>query len=213
LRVIVKLFAFLREACGRDELVLDLPDGATAADLLERLSRLEALRDLISPDRVRVAINRRYASLDSRIREGDEVAVLPPVSGGGIVEELPDLEEVVSRLSRGGEVGAVALFLGIVRSEGGRVARLEYEVYGDMAEEQLREIEKEAIERFGVRSVEVYHRFGPIEPGGRVMLIAVAAEHRREAFEALSWVVDQVKSRAPIWKKEVLSEGGERWVE
>ena len=119
----------------------------------------------------------------------------------GMVRKLNSLSE---------DVGAVVVFAGIVRSEGGRVKKLKYEVYESMFRKVVEEIRREAMKKFPVFGVEIEHRFGEFPPGDIVFLVGVAARHREEAFEACRWVVDEFKSRAPVWKKEVGEE--ERWL-
>lgn len=123
-----------------------------------------------------------------------------------------DLEKVVNNLkSLSKDTGAVVIFLGIVRSEGGRIKELEYEVYKEMFKKVVSEIKKEAMEKFPIIGIEIEHKFGSFPPGETVFLVAVSSKHRKEAFEACEWAVNSFKSRAPVWKKEIW-EGGSRWI-
>ena len=124
-----------------------------------------------------------------------------------------DVNKVIAKLnSLSSDVGAVVVFTGVVRSEKGRVKRLEYEVYREMFEKVVKEIKREAEQKFPILGIEIEHKFGSFPPGEVVFLVAVAAEHRKEAFEACSWAVDEFKRRAPVWKKEITS-AGERWLQ
>jgi len=219
-RVSVKLFASFREAAGQSQLELELGEGSKVEDLVRKLDGLvPGISKRLREGRAIVAVNGRFARPGDPLREGDSVAVFPPVSGGGpkvgLFRELPSLEELFSEVSpRAGEAGAVVIFVGVVRgsSAGERVLRLEYEAYEEMALREMEAIREEALKRAGVKEVVIYHTVGAREPGERVMLVAVASEHRQEAFETLAGIVDSVKRRVTIWKKEVTEEGG-RWVE
>ncbi|MDK2464596.1 MAG: MoaD family protein [Candidatus Korarchaeota archaeon] len=220
MRVQVRLFASFREAAGRSQLDMELRDGSKVKDLVRELEGL--IPDIVArleEGRVVVAVNGRFARPDDSLRDGDLVAVFPPVSGGGPkvgrFDALPSVDGLLSEVSpESGEAGAVVVFVGVVRghSPEGRVRRLEYEAYEEMALGEMELIRAEALQTRGVRDVVIYHALGVREPGDPVMLVAVAAEHRKEAFETIARVVNAVKSRVPIWKKEITEKGG-RWVE
>ncbi len=220
MRVQVRLFASFREAAGRSQLEVELKEGSKVEDLIRELeSAIPGLVERLKDGRVVVAVNGRFARPDDPLSDGDVVAVFPPVSGGGakvgLFRELPSVEELFSEVSpEDGEAGAVVMFVGVVRghSPGGRVYRLEYEAYEEMALREMEAIRAEALQAEGVKDVVIYHVLGTREPGDPVMLVAVAAEHRKEAFEAIAQVVNAVKSRVPIWKKEITEKGG-RWIE
>ena len=148
------------------------------------------------------------------IQEGDEVAFIPPVSGGSfrVTDEEIRLQELIDEV-RDEEAGAIVTFLGTVRrhSRGRAVQHLEYEAYPEMAEKKLEEIGQEMQERWGVRAA-IVQRVGHLEVGEASVAIAVAAPHRREAFEAARYAIDRLKEIVPIWKKEFY-EGGEEWIE
>ncbi len=216
----MRLFASFREAAGRSQLDMELGDGSKVKDLVRKLEGL--IPDIVArleEGRVVVAVNGRFARPDDSLRDGDLVAVFPPVSGGGpkvgLFDELPSVDDLLSEVSpESGEAGAVVVFVGVVRghSPEGRVRRLEYEAYEEMALREMELIRAEALQTRGIRDVAIYHALGVREPGDPVMLVAVAAEHRKEAFETIARVVNAVKSRVPIWKKEITEKGG-RWVE
>jgi len=208
--VTVRLFAMLRERAGAGEVVLDLPDGARVRDALDRLGELAQDMPLA------FAVNREYAPEDRRLEAGDELALIPPVSGG---EEPPSALHVrvsaeplsledIARGVRDPRAGAVVTFQGVTRE----VERLEYEAYAEMAEERMAAIAGEAVERHGLCAAAVEHRVGRVPLSEPSVIVAVSAPHRGEAFAGAREIIDRVKAEAPIWKKEV--EGGdERWVQ
>lgn len=215
-RVRVLLFAAYRERAGRAEVSLELERGATVAALVERLRRL--FPRLAPPEQeVVVAVNQEYADPSQELREGDEVALIPPVSGGAPmlvqVTEAPLDPEAVTARVRADTHGAVVTFLGTTRSvtDGRRVLYLEYECYLPMALRKLEEVRQEVRQRRGVGEVAVAHRVGRLEVGETSLVVAVGAPHRREAFAACLEVVDRIKQVVPIWKREVF-EDGSVWV-
>lgn len=174
------------------------------------------------PSNVAFALNGQYADPDASVGEGDEVAILPPVSGGAdsgntmayvlVTADDIDADDIVSRVASSSD-GAVVVFHGITRDNnmGRQVVNLEYEAYSPMAEETMREIIAEMQSRWEVGAVAVAHRTGTVEIGALSMCLAVAAPHRRHAFDAAQYFVDELKLRVPIWKKERF-EGGEVWI-
>ncbi|GIV97289.1 MAG: molybdenum cofactor biosynthesis protein D/E [Herpetosiphonaceae bacterium] len=213
----VRFFAAHRDVVGQKELELELPEGATVGAAWEALQeRYPALRGAGS---ISFAVNRQYAETSVLLREGDEVALIPPVSGGAgtpafrITSEPLDPAPLVELVATP-EDGAVVTFTGIVRNNfGGRAtAYLEYEAYAEMAEPVLARIAAEAQERWAIGRVAVHHRTGRLNIGETAVLIVVAAPHRREAFAAAAYIMDRIKEIAPIWKKEVWADGGSEWV-
>jgi molybdopterin synthase catalytic subunit/molybdopterin converting factor small subunit len=207
-RVAVRLFAGLRERAGVGSLELDLPDGATVADVWPRLE----LGD--EPSGLLYALNRDYADRGAGLAEGDEVALIPPVSGGSfrLSEERLSVEEVVREVARD-DAGAIASFVGTtrVRSRGRDVVRLEYEAYEGMAEQTMAKIAGELKERYALLEVAIHHRVGTVEIGDMSVVIAVSAPHRGDALAACRDAIDTLKVEVPLWKKEVY-EGGEEWI-
>src|SRR3954447_10437035 len=207
--VSVRLFAGLRERAGTDRLDVELPDGATVSELLEALAGTPV--GPIGPRQCVVAINREYADARQPIAAGDEVALVPPVSGGeGPVRAIRVTGEplevaALSAAVRDPRAGAVVLFEGVTRE----VAELDYEAYAEMAVERLREIAEAEAERHGLCAVAIEHRTGTVPLGDPSVLVAASAPHRGEAFAGARAVIDRVKVEAPIWKVE-LGEGGER---
>ena len=225
MKVSVRLFAGLHDIVGRREVELELVDGATVADLRSQLgSRYPAVVPFMST--LVCAVNEEYVNNDYRLSPNDQVALIPPVSGGssGIDEETtaphycvtedPLDPQGLADLVRRDESGAVALFYGIVRnhSRGRRVLYLEYDAYPSMALKKMREVADEARCRWQITDIAISHRTGRLEIGETSLLVAVSAAHRKEAFEACHYAVDRIKEIVPVWKKEVW-EGGESWVE
>jgi MoaE-MoaD fusion protein len=197
-QVRIRLFAALRERAGTNELELELPDGAVVADALERM---RALTDGVP---VVLAVNREYADPQARLHGGDEVALIPPVSGGGVgamhsrlTREPLSLERLIE-LVRDPRAGAVVTFSGVTRE----VAELEYEAYAEMAERQIADIVSRAIERHGLCAAAAEHRVGTVPLSEPSVAIAVSAPHRDAAFAGAREIIDEIKARAPIWKKE-----------
>ncbi len=201
--VTVRLFAGLRERAGADRVQVELPDGARVADLLEAME--------LAPRSCVVAINREYADAGMAVREGDEVALVPPVSGGsGVVRSVRVTGEAldvaaVAAAVRDPAAGAVVVFEGVTRE----VPELDYEAYEEMAEPKLRAIGEEVAAAYGCSAVALEHRTGSVPLSEPSVIVAAAAPHRAEAFNAARALIDRVKAEAPIWKVEV-GEGGER---
>jgi MoaE-MoaD fusion protein len=204
-RVRVRLFAGLRERAGWGEREID---ASSVADVWPALE----LGD--EPEGLLYAVNHEYAERDRGLVDGDEVAVIPPVSGGAfrLVEGAPNLADVVAEVADD-RAGAIATFEGTVRrqSRGREVVALEYEAYGGMAEKVMAEIAEGVKERYDLCEVAVTHRVGRCEVGDVSVAIAVSAPHRQDALSACRDVIDQLKERVPLWKKE-LYEGGEEWI-
>ena len=206
--VTVRLFAMLRERAGSSELTLELPDGARVRDALSELGEIAAGMPLV------MAVNREYAPEDQVLDAGDELALIPPVSGGEatlvharVTSEPLSLDALAARV-RDPRAGAVVTFSGVTRE----VERLEYEAYAEMAEERIATIVSEAVERHGLCAAAAEHRVGAVPLSEPSVIVAVSAPHRGEAFAGGREIIDRLKAEAPIWKKEV--EGGEgRWVE
>jgi MoaE-MoaD fusion protein len=209
-RVVVRLFAGLRERAGTGREEVDLPDGARAEDIWAALSAKLGDR----PDGVVLAVNRRYVADDEPLREGDEVALIPPVSGGGfrLTEDPIDLDAVVAEVADA-RAGAIATFIGTTRleSRGRAVLHLDYDAYGGMAEAVMADIAAELKGRYEVCGIAMAHRVGRVGIGETSVAVAVSAPHRSAALAACRDAIDALKERAPVWKKEVY-EGGEEWI-
>ncbi len=186
--------------------------GESVSGLLAKLHRDGAI-DAAALGSLAVAVNELYATPAQVLEDGDEVAILPPVSGGademiGLVREPIDAGEI-TRAMKAGADGAVCVFDGIVRdnTRGRQTLHLDYEAYEEMALRQLRLLRAEAIEHFGVREVAIVHRLGRLLVGETSILIVVASAHRGAAFDACRWVIDTLKKTVPIWKKEQFVDG------
>ena len=208
MRVVVKLFAGLRERAGWPEREIDLPEGSPLGDLWGRL-------DLgAEPQGLLYAVNREYAELGRVLADDDEVALIPPVSGGAfrITDDPLSLDDAVAEVADDA-AGAIATFTGTVRSasRGRDVQYLEYEAYTEMAESVMVGLAAVLKERYDLHDVAIHHRIGRVDIGEASVVIAVSAAHRQDALAACKAAIDELKSTVPLWKKEVY-EGGEEWI-
>jgi MoaE-MoaD fusion protein len=208
MQITVRLFAAVRERAGASRRDLDLADGALVGDVWPAL----ALGD--EPPGMAYARNREYADRAEPLRDGDEVAVIPPVSGGAFtVQEQPlDLGTIVDQV-RDPAAGAIATFIGTTRdhNRGRDVVHLEYDAYPEMAEAEMAKIAARVIERHDVARVAMAHRTGHVPIGEASVIIAVSAAHRGAAMDACREAIDTLKQTVPVWKKEVFA-GGEEWI-
>jgi len=199
MQVRVLLFAGLRERAGASSVELDLPEGAVVRDALEQM---HAVADGVP---VVMAINQEYAAADAPLHAGDELALIPPVSGGSIGGELHArvtteplaLDPLIERV-RDPRAGAVVTFLGVTRD----VPELEYEAYVEMAERKIAEIVAQAIERHGLCAAAAEHRVGTVPLSEPSVTVAASAPHREAAFAGAREIIDEIKAQTPIWKKE-----------
>jgi molybdopterin synthase catalytic subunit/molybdopterin converting factor small subunit len=199
----VRLFAVLRQHAGRDSIDLQVAEGATVAEAMAALGRDPALAGVLERVPVRMAVNRDYATPQTRLAPGDELALVPPVSGGGPVHVRvgPDpisLDEL-TRMVASPTAGAVVSFQGMPRE----VAELDYEAYVEMAEERIAAILRECSERHGLAAAAAEHRTGAVPLGEASVVVCVSAPHRSEAFATAREAIDRIKGEAPIWKREV----------
>ena len=201
----VRLFAGLRERAGWSEREVE---AASVADVWPALD----LGD--EPDGLLYAVNKEYAPRDRALADGDEVALIPPVSGGAFLlsAEPLSLDRVVDEV-RSDEAGAIATFTGTTRvhSRGRTVTHLDYEAYEGMAERVMAEIAEGLLERYDLTGIAIHHRVGRVSIGDTSVLIGVSAPHRQDALAACKDAIDELKERVPLWKKEVY-EGGEEWI-
>lgn len=220
--IIVKFFAILKDRAGVREIQMPFSTG-TAGDLLRSLSqKYPQLAELLVPGRIMIAINQEFVQQDAQVRDGDEIALMPPFSGGSglaghvrIQKESFSVDHEVERLKgSSSSIGGIVTFVGTTRdcSRGKRVSRLEFQHYPGMAEKKLAEIRDRAIREYGLIDVTIVHRVGTLPVGENIVLIAAAAEHRDEAFKGCRFCIDELKRITPIWKKETTPEG-EVWVE
>ena len=208
MQVAVKLFAALRERAGTRARALELPDGATVDDVWPALELGDEPAGLV------YAVNRAYVDRAQALSDGDEVAVIPPVSGGAFrLSAKPlSLELAVSEVASD-EAGAIATFVGTTRarSRGREVVRLEYEAYEGMAEGEMERIAAELKARYSLTEIAIHHRVGVVEIGETSVVIAVSAPHRGDALDACRDAIDTLKQTVPLWKKEIYV-GGEEWI-
>jgi molybdopterin synthase catalytic subunit len=216
MRVRVLLFAALREAVGQKQLELELPADVTLAELL---ARLEREHDVLARYRGRllVSLNEERAPFETQLGEGDEIALLPPVSGGAErswVDAQPLSMDALLAEVNGPSMGGVVTFTGVVRdhARGSEIDHLEYEAYAPMAEKEMRKIVDAIALRWPQVRIAISHRVGRLAIGDAAVMIAAAAPHRAEAFEACRFAIDTLKKTVPIWKKEFATSGA-YWVE
>ena len=208
MRIVVKLFAGLRERAGTGERELELPTGARLADVWAALDLGE------EPEGLLYAVNKEYAAAERRLEDGDEIALIPPVSGGAfrLTEDAIDLGAVVAEVADE-RAGAIATFLGTTRieSRGRAVVHLEYEAYEGMAEKVMAEIAEGLAARYDLCRIAITHRIGRVGIGETSVAIAVSAPHRAAALAACHDAIDELKVTVPLWKKETYI-GGEEWI-
>jgi MoaE-MoaD fusion protein len=224
MRVRVLFFGLLKDITGKSSDECELAEGAGVRDILSHyVSQYPRLKDSLAS--LAVAVNQQYAEPETILNSGDEVALLPPVSGGSeeaskpgvlpeparyakIVRESINTAQVLASLKLGDD-GAAVVFEGVVRNQtrGRKTLYLDYEAYEDMALQELESLTKQALEKFQVRDIAIVHRLGRLEIGETSVLIVAASAHRAAAFDACRWLIDTLKQRVPIWKKEYFEDG------
>lgn len=220
MRVRVLFFGVLREVFQRDEDTIELSSTAKISDLLAHYSAIAPEKDGLFPS-LAVAVNQQYASRNHALQDGDEVALLPPVSGGSetaagprssshcqIVRTRIATEQILERMKQG-EDGAVVIFEGIVRNHtrNRHTLFLDYEAYEPMALSQMNALAEKALANYKVREIAIVHRLGRLEIGETSVLIVAVSAHRAAAFDACRFVIDTLKRTVPIWKKEHFADG------
>jgi len=220
MQVRVLFFGILKDLAGRGTDSLSLPEPAALRDVLkhyqERIPRLQEITTSIA-----MSVNQEYAGPDARLKDGDEIALLPPVSGGtgdgedegrrrhsSIIQGKINTQAVLGEI-KGSADGAAVVFEGVVRNHtrGRRTLYLDYEAYEEMALRQMEALAEQSLSRFPIRDVAIVHRLGRLEIGETSVLIVVAAAHRAAAFDACRWLIDTLKRTVPIWKKEYFEDG------
>jgi MoaE-MoaD fusion protein len=221
MRVRVLFFGMLKDLAGRSSDCFDLAQGASVRDVLEHYAaKSPAMREAMPS--LAVALNQQYVTEEATLNDGDEVALLPPVSGGSaegernhrdsvhvsIIRDRIDTENVLDRIKRP-EDGAAVVFEGVVRNETRcrKTLYLDYEAYEEMALRQMDALADQALKQFQIRDVALVHRLGRLEIGETSVLIVVASAHRAAAFDACRWLIDTLKKTVPIWKKEHFEDG------
>lgn len=226
--ITIKLFGLIKTlANNQGELAVALSNGRRVQDLVATLeAQYPKIGELIHQKRVLISVNQDIAHGDTVIREGDEVALLPPFAGGSAGEtddamlvrvqrETFSVDAEIDRVrARSTRIGGISIFLGTARdhSKGHDVSSITFEHYEGMAQKKLREIRERALKQFDVLEVLILHRYGEIGIGENIVLIVVGAEHRADAFKACRWCIDELKQITPIWKLEH-TPAGEVWVE
>jgi molybdopterin synthase catalytic subunit len=224
MQVRVLFFGVLKDLLSSSGEAVTLPEGATVVQLLEQLRNGNGIDHRAESaghpvwSALAVAVNREYAAASAVLHEGDEVALLPPVSGGAdvaavaslvaLTRERIDRDALVAALQQPGD-GAVVVFDGIVRdnTRGRKTLYLDYEAYEEMAVNQMQKLAREAGERFAIDRVGVVHRLGRLEIGESSIVIVVTSAHRGAAFDACRWLIDTLKRTVPVWKKEHFADG------
>jgi molybdopterin converting factor subunit 1 len=218
----VRLFAMLRERAGARAMQLSLPAGATVADALARLGEHGDLGELLTRLPLTTAVNREYVDTATVLHSGDELALIPPVSGGApadrdvgmsglhvSIDEGPLSAQRLSELVGDPRAGAIVVFQGVTRE----IPALDYEAYAEMAVAQMESILRECGARHGLCAAAAAHRVGRVALGEPSVVVAVSAPHRDEAFAGAREAIDEIKARAPIWKRERDAEGDGGWVQ
>jgi molybdopterin converting factor subunit 1 len=220
MQIRVLFFGMLKDLAGKPSDSLSLPENATLGDVLNHYEQaIPRLKDLMSS--LAMSVNQQYAGPEMKLSPGDEVALLPPVSGGtadassekrsqhaAIVRDVIDTASILKGIKQP-EDGAAAVFEGIVRNHtrDRRTLYLDYEAYEEMALKQMEELAGRALTEFKIRDVTIVHRLGRLEIGETSVLIVVASAHRAAAFESCRWLIDTLKRTVPIWKKEYFEDG------
>lgn len=221
MQVRILFFGVLKEFAGRESDSLSLPDESTLADVLSHYKKnMPQLRSFAAS--IAMSINQEYARPEAKLKSGDEIALLPPVSGGSgkesgtapeshfasIVRDKIDTQQVLEKIKRP-EDGAAVVFEGVVRnhSRGRRALYLDYEAYEEMALKQMESLAAQALAQFEIRDARIVHRLGRLQIGEASVLIVVASAHRAAAFDACRWLIDTLKRTVPIWKKEYFEDG------
>jgi molybdopterin synthase catalytic subunit len=223
MRVRVLFFGMLKDLAGQDRESIELPDRALVRDLLQHYAQQSPhLKESLAA--LAVAVNQQYAGPETVLRPNDEVALLPPVSGGSedstselaagrrgyasIVRDVIATAQILASIKRG-EDGAAVVFEGVVRNQtrSRKTRYLDYEAYEEMALQQMEGLAEQALKQFQVRDIALVHRLGRLEIGETSVLIVVTSAHRAAAFEACRWLIDTLKRIVPIWKKEYFEDG------
>ncbi len=191
MKVTVRLFAGLRERAGTGEVELELDDGARVQDALL------ALADISGDTQVVMAVNREYADADTQLHADDELALIPPVSGGAIADQPLSIDKLLEAV-KDPRAGAIVTFSGVTRE----IDHLDYEAYVEMAAQKIDEIIGAAIERHGLCKAAADHRIGRVALGEPSVIVAASAPHRPEAFAGAREIIDAIKAQAPLWKRE-----------
>lgn len=219
--VSVRLFAIVKQKLGRDSVDFHIEAPVSVRALIALLETdLPGIGKAVSDTHCQVAVNQEFAGLDAVVSDGDEVAFIPPMSGGDAdmvrlqAEDFSIAEDIELVAAAHSNTGAVVSFLGLVRdvARGREVSQVDFEHYPGMALKKLRELRRECLGRFDIIEALIVHRYGLLSVGDNIVHIVVGAQHRGEAFTACEWAIDELKQITPIWKKEI-TPTGDFWVE
>ena len=219
----VKFFAIIKNLAGKEEAQFDVGGSIKLKDLVDMIDKdFPKVGEMLRTKRVLISVNQEIGTDDMLVKDGDEVAILPPFAGGAagspmvrIQKEDFSVDEEINRVKAvSGDVGGIVVFLGTGRgtSRGRSISKLDFEHYPGMAEKKLNEIREQALKDYDIIEVNIVHRISEISIGENIVLIVVGASHRADAFKACKWCIDELKRITPIWKKETTPEG-EIWVD
>lgn len=219
----VKFFAILKNLAGKEDARFDIGGEVKLKELVNLIEKdFPEVGEMIRSKKVLISVNHEIGNDETTIKDGDEVAILPPFAGGTegssmvrIQQEDFSIDEEIRRVKASSDdIGGIVVFLGIGRgtSRGRTIKKLDFEHYPGMAEKKLNEIREQALRDFDIKEVNIVHRISEIGIGENIVLIVVGAAHRADAFKACKWCIDELKRITPIWKRETTPEG-EIWVE
>ena len=219
----VKFFAIIKNLAGKEDAQLEVGEPVKLKDLVDMIDKdFPKVGEMLRTKRVLISVNQEIGTDDMLVKDGDEVAILPPFAGGAagspmvrIQKEDFSVDEEINRVKAvSGDVGGIVVFLGTGRgtSRGRSISKLDFEHYPWMAENKLNEIREQALKDYDIIEVNIVHRISEISIGENIVLIVVGAAHRADAFKACKWCIDELKRITPIWKKETTPEG-EIWVD
>ena len=219
----VKFFAIIKNLAGKEDAQLEVGGPVKLKDLVDMIDKdFPKVGEMLRTKRVLISVNQEIGTDDMLVKDGDEVAILPPFAGGAagapmvrIQKEDFSVDEEINRVKAvSGDVGGIVVFLGTGRgtSRGRSISKLDFEHYPGMAEKKLNEIREQALKDYDIIEVNIVHRISEISIGENIVLIVVGAAHRADAFKACKWCIDELKRITPIWKKETTPDG-EIWVD
>ncbi len=219
----VRFFAIIKNLAGKEDAQFDVGGSIKLKDLIGMIEKdFPKVGEMLRAKKVLISVNQEIGNDDMLVKDGDEIAILPPFAGGAegspmvrIQKEDFSVDEEINRVkASSGDIGGIVVFLGTGRgtSRGRSIRKLDFEHYPGMAEKKLNEIREQALKDFDIKEVNIVHRISEISIGENIVLIVVGAAHRADAFKACKWCIDELKRITPIWKKETTPDG-EIWVD